>query len=335
VILAGDIGGTHTRLALFDAGSDARDAETIEVYASQKFDNLRDIVRIFVEENPVEVDAACFGVAGPVHQQRAKISNLPWEVDGRALAELLGLRGADVIIANDLEATAHGIGALESSDFVTVNEGEPDAEGNQALIAAGTGLGEAGLYWDGTRHHPFPSEGGHTDFAPRNELEAELLFRLAKNYGRVSYERVVSGPGLVNIYRFLKDSGRHEEPPWLAEAIQAAGDDPAPVISRHALAEDSELCARSLELFVSIYGAEAGNLALKLMATGGVFVGGGIAPKILSKLDNGGFMEAFVAKSRLRSVLERVPVRVITRKNTALLGAARRARRRGESAGGH
>lgn len=323
MILAGDIGGTHTRLGLFDDDEPA-EIDSLEVYASQEFESLRDIVRIFIEQHPGDVERACFGVAGPVRHHRAKISNLPWEVDGLALARILDID--DVIVANDLEVTAHGIGLLAPSDFVVLNDGDPDASGNRALIAAGTGLGEAGLYWDGARHRPFPSEGGHTDFAPRNEIEAELLFHLMKEYRRVSYERVVSGPGLHNVYTFLKRTERGSEPPWLADEIADASDDPAPIISRHALSGKSELCVRALELWVAIYGAEAGNLALKLMATGGVFVGGGIAPKILPKLEEGIFMNAFLDKSRMRALLERVPVRVVTRDHTALLGAAQMAR---------
>lgn len=331
MILAGDIGGTHTRLGLFEDDSKSTNAVALEIYSSQEFESLRDIVKVFNERHSTDVQRACFGVAGPVRNGRAKISNLPWEVDGLALARVLGVD--DVIVANDLEVQAHGIGLLKSSDFVVLNDGDPDSIGNQALIAAGTGLGEAGLYWDGGRHRPFPSEGGHVDFAPRSELEAELLFHLMNEYRRVSYERVVSGPGLTNIYRFLKQTDRGDEPSWLADEIEAAGNDPAPVISRHALSGKSELCVRALELFLALYGAEAGNLALKLMATGGVFVGGGIAPKILPKLEEGIFMTAFLDKSRMRSLLERVPVRVVTHDKTALMGAAQLVRERSQVEG--
>ncbi|HEX7124294.1 MAG TPA: glucokinase, partial [Thermodesulfobacteriota bacterium] len=197
------------------------------------------------------------------------------------------------------------------------------AGGNQAIIAAGTGLGETGLYWDGSKHHPFATEGGHADFAPRDELEIELLRYLLRELDRVSVERVVSGPGLYRIYRFLRDTGRGEEPVWLAEALRRG--DPPRVVSEAALAGRSGLCAQALDLFVSLYGAEAGNLALKTMATGGVFVAGGIAPRIVEKLKDGRFMEAFVAKGRLESILAAIPVRVILNDTAALLGAARYA----------
>ena len=210
---------------------------------------------------------------------------------------------------------------FKPKDFVTLNAGVADAEGNQAVISSGTGLGEAGLYWDGKKHRPFACEGGHSDFAPRNELEAELFRHLREKFGRVSYERVLSGPGLLNIYEFLRDTRRGEETAALAEEMRRA--DPAAVISRAALAGKYELCVKALDLFVSVYGAEAGNLALKMMATGGVFVGGGIAPKIIEKLKGPAFMEAFTAKGRMQPLLETMPVRVIMNEMTPLLGAAR------------
>jgi glucokinase len=231
----------------------------------------------------------------------------------------LGLKSVELI--NDLLANAHGIAMLEPSDFVTINEGAPNASGNRALISAGTGLGEAGLIAEEKRYQPFPSEGGHSDFGPRNELEIELLRYLIARFSRVSYERVLSGPGLFNIYQFLRDTGRGVEPASLTEELEQG--DPSAAIAKAALDGTYEICVQALDIFVSIYGAEAGNLALKLVATGGTFVGGGIAPKILAKLRGPAFMDAFKSKGRLTALLEDIPVRVITNDKTALLGAGR------------
>jgi glucokinase len=228
-----------------------------------------------------------------------------------------------VDLLNDLEASAYGIATLEADDFVVLNQGAPTAVGNAAVIAAGTGLGEAGLYWDGTRHHPFACEGGHADFAPQNELQVELLLYLRKKFGHVSWERVVSGPGLHNLYEFLRDTGHGEEPAWLAEEMRQK--DPPRVITQAGLEGRSPLCEDALDLFVSLYGAEAGNLALKIMATHAVFVGGGIAPRIIRKLQGPAFMEAFATKGRFKWLLEAMPVRVVLNEKTALLGAARYA----------
>lgn len=239
-------------------------------------------------------------------------------MDADHLATLFGFEA--VALVNDFEANAFGLGALEAKDFIALNEGMPDSEGNTAIISAGTGLGEAGLHFEGQTRRPFASEGGHSDFAPRNELEIELLRYLLPQFHHVSYERVLSGPGLLNIYKFLRDTRRGEEPAWLAEDMQEA--DPSAVITQAALAGKSEICMRALDLFVSIFGAEAGNLALKLRATGGIFLGSGIAPRIIEKLKSPAFMEAFTAKGRMRALLEAVPVRVILNDMTALLGAA-------------
>jgi glucokinase len=228
-----------------------------------------------------------------------------------------------VWLLNDLEANAYGIATLAPEDFLTLNEGAPQAEGNAAVIAAGTGLGEAGLYWDGRRHRPFASEGGHASFAPSNTLQVELLRYLLTHFTHVSWERVLSGPGLHTIYTFLRDTGRGIEPAWLSEEIHTG--DPAAAISGAALEDRCALCMQALDLFVALYGAEAGNLALKVMATGGVFVGGGIAPKIIEKLKDATFMQAFTAKGRLQPLLETIPVHVILNDQTALYGAARYA----------
>ncbi len=324
MILAADIGGTSSRLAVFDVDGGQLRPVVQERYASSGSPRLEDIVRAFRTTHRLSVDHACFAVAGAVIGARAQTPNLPWQVDAASLAREIGLPSVGLL--NDLEANAYGIPALGAADLVILNAGSPNAVGNQVVISAGTGLGEAGLYWDGHEHHPFASEGGHADFAPRNDLEVELLRHLRRTHDRVSWERVVSGPGLVGIYEFLRDTGRGSEPAWLRDALQAG--DPAAVISSAAEDGRSETCRHALDTFVSAYGAEAGNVALGVMATGGVYVGGGIAPKIIDTLRRGIFMEAFRAKGRLRGVLEAIPVRVILNEFTALLGAARWAARR-------
>jgi len=326
MILAGDIGGTSTRLAIFEfEGVSGRPLPVIEqTFPSRKYAGLGEIATAFAAEHGLKVEGACFGIAGPVRDGRVVTPNLPWVVDAEQLARELGLPSVKLI--NDLEANAYGIAALEPGDFVTLNEGAKGAAGNCAVISVGTGLGEAGLYWDGKRHHPFPCEGGHADFSPRDELESELLRHLRvkfAEFGHVSYERILSGPGLREVYEFLRDVKGGEEPAWLREAMLKG--DPSAAISNAGLQGRCELCVKALDRFVSFYGAEAGNLALKLMATGGVYVGGGIAPRIIAKLQGPLFMAAFTAKGRMRPLMEAMPIRVILKETTALLGAARAA----------
>jgi glucokinase len=327
MILAGDIGGTNSRLAFFDATNGRLKLVNEAIFPSRDYLGLEQIVSTFVRQDSGVVDAACFGVAGPVRNGRAQISNLPWAVETNRLVDELKLRSTFLI--NDLEAMAWGIGALQPADMVTLNLGVQNAGGNRAVIAAGTGLGQAGMFWDGRQHQVFACEGGHTDFGPRNDLEIELLRYLLAKFGRVSYERVLSGPGLVNIYHFLRDTGRGQEPKWLAEAMTVG--DPAAAISQSALNGKSSLSEQALDMFVAIYGAEAGNLALKILATGGIFVTGGIAPKILPKLSNKLFLDAFLDKGRMRPLLESMPVQVIVNENIGLLGAARCAVMRSRS----
>ncbi len=327
MILSADIGGTKTNLALFQLGRGSLRAVAWRTYASCEHTSLDEILAQFLAAEHLRVTRACFGVAGPVKNGRAQTTNLPWVVDSVGLARKLRLKSVGLI--NDLEATAWGIGALKPKDLTTINEGRPAQGGNAAVIAAGTGLGEAGLVWTGSEHRPFPSEGGHGDFAPRREIEIELLQCLKAQFGRVSYERILSGPGLHNVYRFFRDTGRGEEPSWLKEEL--AQGDPSAVISRTAMEGRNALCEQALDLFVEIYGAEAGNVALRMMATAGIYVGGGIAPKIVEKLKGSRFFEAFVAKGRLRPLLEGVPVRVIVNDRAALLGAARWVVRRSAS----
>lgn len=321
MILAGDIGGTKTILAFFQAEGGRLRPIMEATFPSREYANLDEIVNKFVSMHNLPLTHACFGIAGPVKHGRSETTNLPWVVDAKVLASKLGLEMVGLI--NDLEANAYGIAALAPTDFIVLNQGAKEAEGNAAIISAGTGLGEAGLYWDGQQHRPFACEGGHADFAPRNELQMELLRYLLQRYARVSWERVLSGPGLYNIYQFLRDTGRAQEPTWLTEELRYQH--PTTVIAQVALAGKCALCEQALDLFVSLYGAEAGNLALKLMATGGMFIGGGIAPKIIEKLKDSTFMKAFTAKGRLQSLLEAMPVRVIVNHKAALLGAALRA----------
>ena len=316
MILAGDVGGTKTRLGLFDGEKRLRVAE---VYKSRLHKSLEEIIAAFLVVHPAEIDAACIGVAGPVKNNRAVVTNLPWAVDAWALADRFSFPHSVVI--NDHEATGWGISRLTSNDFEVLNPGKT-ATGSAALIAAGTGLGQAGLFWNGAEHVPMPSEGGHSDFAPRNQLEIELLQYLQRRLGkRVSYERALSGPGLLNIYSFLRDTGRGEEPEWLTKKL-ATGDPPAEIT---AAAGECTLADQAVELFVSIYGAAAGNVALHFMATAGLYVAGGIAPKIISRLKGKTFLDSFLDKGRLSSLLADIPVRVIMNKKAALIGAGLRA----------
>ena len=318
MILAGDIGGTKTNIAFFTGGTPPQ-LVVQETYVSHEHAGLEEVVRLFVSQHQLHVRQAAFGVAGPVHNGRSVATNLPWVVDAATLARELGL--SRVWVINDLEATAYGVGALGPADFVTLNAGAADAAGNAAIIAAGTGLGEAGMCWDGHTHHPFATEGGHTNFGPSDALQRELLQWLATQYEHISWERVVSGMGLVNIYYFLRETHRAEEPAWLAEQMRTG--DPGAIIAHAAQSGRSLLCVQTLDLFMASYGSEAGNLALKIMATGGLYVGGGIAPKNLDKLKDGTFMRNFAAKGRMQPVLEAMPVKVILNENTALIGAAR------------
>jgi glucokinase len=315
VILAGDIGGTKTNLALYEPGSLRRTA--FDSFPSQKYETLEEIVEAFLRAHPARPTHACFGVAGPVRDGLAVATNLVWRVEARNVAKRLGL--ARVGLINDLEANAYGIAALEEKDFEVLSAGRSSV-GNAAVIAAGTGLGEAGMFWDGKRHRPF-CEGGHTDFAPLTELDVELWRYLAAQFGRVSAERILSGPGLVNVFHFFREVKKLEVPGWLEQ--QMRGGDPAAAVSAAALAHRSDICEQAVATFVRLYGAEAGNLALKMMAVGGLYVGGGIAPKLIALLRGGAFMEAFLYKGRMRPLLEAVPVKVILNDQTALLGAAR------------
>lgn len=346
MILAGDVGGTKTRLALFDWRTERVEPEREEVFMSRDYKSFEEILDEFLhppQPEPVEpegeqaeaeteteepppvkapepmtIDAAGIGVAGPVIDNRCRTTNLPWFVDGHELARRFNL--PRVRLLNDLEATAYGLLELRPEETTPLNAGTPPQQKRaMALIAAGTGLGEGILFWDGLRYHPMSSEGGHTDFAPNSDLEIELLRHLRSQYLHVSYERVLSGPGLHAIYEFLRDTKKNE-PTWVAERLKVG--DPAAVIAEIGLKKQAEICTQALDLFTAIYGAEAGNLALKAMALSGVYIGGGIAPKLLPKLEDGTFMRTFTAKGRYKKLMGQIPVRVIVNDRAGLIGAA-------------
>lgn len=322
MILAGDIGGTKTNVALFDEQGESLGAPVAQKsFRSNSYDSLEAILKEFINEHkPQQVARACFGIAGPVVGGRVETPNLAWIVSSETLAETLKV--GQVGLINDLEATAYGIEALQDKQLLTLNKGSGARPGHRALIAAGTGLGMAGIFWDGSHYRPIASEGGHADFAPRNEMEIDLLRYMTERLsGHVSYERILSGPGLFNIYSFLRDRNFAEEPAWLAEQI--AGGDRTAAVSAAALSNKSELAAKALGLFVEIYGAMAGNLALIMKSLGGLYIGGGIAPKIVDKLKDGTFINAFKDKGRLSSLVASIPVHVILDDKTALYGAAR------------
>ncbi len=320
MILAGDVGGTKVHLALyqFDRGqlSHVRD----EKFPAQEHAGLEEIVKKFLEEsNHPDVTAACFGVPGPVRGGRLKLTNLPWVLDSRELSIALNIE--HLFLINDLEANGYGIPELAADQIFELSAGDSGAVGNRGLVSAGTGLGEALLVWNGKMHTPMASEGGHCDFSARNETEVDLLRYLQKQLGgRVSFERVVSGIGLKNIYSFLRDEKKLEEPAWLKERMQE--EDPNAVIGELGESGENELCARTLDIFAGAYGAEAGNMALKILAAGGMYLGGGIAPKILKKMKDGAFMKAFTDKGRLSDLLIHTPVRIILESRAALIGAA-------------
>ena len=321
MILAGDVGGTHTRLALFEA----RDAKFVsnveEIYPSAKYKSLEDIIDIFLKAHPAKLESAAIGIAGPIRDGRCVATNLPWIIDTMVIIGRIGIQ--NVALLNDLEANAYGIATLSPEDFAIIYPGSAGAKGNVAIVSPGTGLGKAGMYFDGADHHPFATEGGHTSFAPENELDAELYTFLAKRYGHVSCERILSGPGLVNLLEFFRDAKGGNVPVELAEAMKTG--DAAAAISKAAMSGTATIATSALDQFVRCFGAECGNFALNILASGGVYLGGGIPPRILSKLRDGAFVDAFLAKGRMRPLLEAVPVRVILNDSAALRGAARGA----------
>ncbi|SEG48089.1 glucokinase [Bryocella elongata] len=338
MILAGDVGGTKVHLALYNFADGRLAPVRDHKFPAGEFASLDDVVKAFFAQQDgkevAQVVAACFGCPGPVRDGRLKLTNLPWELDQRLLAKSLGIE--HIFLINDLEANGYGIPELAPEAVFTLYAGDPAVVGHRGLVSAGTGLGEALLIWDpkSRQHHPLPSEGGHTDFAPRNDQEIALLHYLQRTLnGRVSYERVVSGIGIKNIYAFLRDDQKMEEPEWLRERI--AKEDPNAVIGQCGEDGSSPICAEALKMFVSSYGAEAGNVALKVLAMGGIYLGGGIAPKIMKTMQNGEFVKAFLDKGRLSPLLHAVPVRIILDDTCALLGAAAYAEARAAELSGH
>ncbi len=323
MILAGDIGGTKTVLACYRIVSGNLEQINEETYKSEEFSDVEEILRHFLAaEHPEPIATLCLGVAGPIDNGRCKVTNLPWVLDERKLANAFGIK--KVRLLNDLEAAAYGMRALSSDETITLHGGT-EKKGNIAVIAAGTGLGEAALHWDGKDYQALSSEGGHCDFAPQDDQQIALLSYLQKKFDHVSYERILSGHGLLNIYQFLRESGFAEEPLWLHTTLQSG--DPSAKITEIGLERGHVLCSETLELFATIYGAEAGNLALKVMATGGVYLGGGIAPRIIEKLKDGSFMRGFSNKGRYADFMRQIPIKVALNNRASLIGAAHYAAR--------
>ncbi|MCF8024484.1 MAG: glucokinase [Desulfobacteraceae bacterium] len=323
-VLAGDIGGTKTELAVYASQNGLCRPLVKEKFPSRDYSGLEAIIEKFLSGHDLPIDRAAFGVAGPVVGGRAKITNLPWVMEESALAQTLGIQS--VCLLNDVTAFANAVAVLTEDDLRVIQEARPETGGTMAVVAPGTGLGEAFLTWDGAGYRAFASEGGHTDFAPAGPEQTGLLAFLANRYDHVSYERVCSGMGLINIYAYLKHTGHTGNPDCPAEQIPAE-QDPVPEIIRGALDKNQPcgLCRKTLEMFVTVLGAEAGNMALKTMATGGIYLGGGIPPRILPLLESGVFLEAFVRKGRMSELMKKIPVYVILHSEAALLGAARHA----------
>ena len=321
-ILAGDVGGTKTLLAVYALASSGRFTLIREGrFASAEYDRLETIVRRFLREGNERIESSAFGIPGPVLDGEVQVMNLPWKVVASSLTQATGC--FRIRLMNDLETTAYGSLFLAPDDVVTLNHGKP-RRGNRAVIAAGTGLGQGFLFWDGTRYWPVATEGGHADFAPRTEQEAALLAFLHKRYGRVSYERIVSGPGLINILDFLREDQQRQVAPVVRERLQK--EDPAAVIGESGVNGVCTTCEEAVDLFLSAYGAQAGNLALTIMALGGVYIGGGIITKLLPRLSAGQFMQAFLDKGRHAPLMAEIPVHVILNPRTSQLGAAHAAK---------
>jgi glucokinase len=321
VVLAGDVGGTKTSVGLFVTGKKRPEPLVVESFASREAPHLENIVEQFLKSHPASISSACFGIAGPVINGRCRATNLPWVVSEAQMKRRFHWR--HVRLFNDLAAAAVAVPLLRRSEQVFLNKGIVQKKGNLALLSPGTGLGQAMLIYKDGVYVPLSSEGGHVGFSPTTEAEIELWRYLRKKYGHVSTERVLSGPGLVNVYSWLRDSGRFEEPLWL-KALMKEGD-PAKAISENALRRRQALCVESLRSYVSMLGSAAGNLALTSMAVGGIYLGGGIPPKILPALKKGAFLKAFMAKGRFADFLAQIPVRVILNDKAALLGAAHTA----------
>lgn len=314
-ILAADVGGTKTNIALYNADHNGLTVLGQKRYVSKDYPSLSTIIHDFSAGQLPE--RVCAAIAGPVVNGKSKLTNLPWVLDSAAMTADMGV---PVCFINDLEATAYGLAGLGRDELATLAAGDPAAKGNIAIIAPGTGLGEAGLFWDGMRYHPFATEGGHSDFAPRTVLDVELLYALQQEFGHVSWERLVSGMGIRNIFHCLVSRRKEQIPEWLAERMR--DEDPAAVISESALRHDDLLCAETMELFVRYLATEASSLVLKLMATGGLFLAGGIPPKILPLLQTDGWTKNFDNNGRMHDLSDRIPVHVVLNDKMALQGAA-------------
>ena len=318
LIVAGDMGGTKTYLAAFDPTAQGFIPIFERRYETVAYTSPGALIAAFVSDNDIRTKHVVLGVPGPVRQLPVRAVNLPWFIDPDEISTALG--GVEVHLLNDLQATSYGTLTLTTDDLYPLNKGSEDKEGNIAVVAAGTGLGEGGLCWTGDRYQSIASEGGHASFAPTSELEIDLWRYLNQRHGHVSWERVVAGPGLASIYDFLRNRQPERESAALKKELEQG--DRSDTISRAGLEQHCELATEALDLYAYLFGCEAGNLALKLMSSGGVFVGGGIAPKILGKLRDGRFMEGFISKGRMGEPLEDVPVHVVLNDKTALLGAA-------------
>jgi glucokinase len=324
--LAGDVGGTKTALAIVDSELGPRNFLEKATYPSADYPSLDALVAEFLKGKKWQLARASIDVAGPVVDGRCQTTNLPWVIEEKSLSKELGI---PVRLVNDLDAIAHAIPLLEAGDLETLNPGAPVKHGALAVIAPGTGLGEAFLEGNGTSYRAYPSEGGHTDFAPSGPLQLKLLNYLMDRFGHVSYERVCSGIGVPNLYAFIKDSGIYPEPDWLREQIAAASD-PAPVIGQAALDDKADIAVATLDLFVSILGSEAGNLALKVLATGGIYLGGGIPPRIIPFLKKAEFFHSLQNKGRFSTLLANIPIHIILNPEAALIGAARHGLEHGQ-----
>jgi glucokinase, proteobacterial type len=318
-ILAADIGGTKTSLGLFDVRDHKLSLLHEAVFPSKEYVTFQDILSRFMGNDLPTPSVLSVGVAGPVLGDTVKLTNLAWEIDGSALRRDMGIERT--VLINDLEATAYGLAGLDPEDIATVYDADGDVYGNMAILAPGTGLGEAGLFWDGSAYRPFATEGGHSDFAPQTELDLELLVHLQGVVGMVSWEHVVSGPGIHRIYRFLRDVKGHKEPTWLTENFKFDRD-PAAVISHAAMRELDPVCMTTMDLFVGYMAREATSLVLKHKATGGLLLGGGISPRIYPLLREDSFRQRFIRNSRMTELLQQVPIKVILNSKAALIGAA-------------
>lgn len=319
LVLAADIGGTKTNLGLFKSYNSKMILQQQKKYASKAYDSFHEIIKNFLQELQCGVPKRlCVGVAGPVIHGRVETTNLPWKLNANILKSETGID--EVSLINDLEATAYGLAGVGDADVVTLHKGNDHVLGNIAIVAPGTGLGEAGMFWDGANYHPFATEGGHAFFGPEDELDAELLLYLRKTHGQVSWEHVACGPAIHALYLFLRDVKNMQEAP--AIAAQLSIEDPSKVISEHAVSESCELCIKTMQLFVKYLARESCNLVLKLKATGGLFLGGGIPPKIIPLLRQQLFYKSFTTCDRMEELVTTVPIKLINNSNTALLGAA-------------